>query len=94
MSFSNSTFTIEINGVPSAAFEAKWHGEADAISRSWVNVHWAQLSAKGRHGSDMPPVAKVRLARPDEQARYGAGGVAAEFHQGVKLILFVDLGFS
>jgi hypothetical protein len=34
MSFSFSIFAIEVDGVPTIAFRAKWYGEADGISRA------------------------------------------------------------
>jgi hypothetical protein len=40
MSFSFSTFTVEIDGVPTIALRAKWYAEADDICRGWANLNW------------------------------------------------------
>ena len=36
MSFSFSTSTVEIDGVPTIALRAKWHAETDDICRGWT----------------------------------------------------------
>jgi hypothetical protein len=90
MSFSQSTFTIEINGAAALVFQAKWHSEADEISRGWTEYHRDQLSTKGRFGSDFPSIVKVRVARPNEKAAYDESG-RAEFYEGVKLVYLIDL---
>ena len=50
MSYSNSTFTVEITGVPAVVFQTKWHREADEVCRSWAQQHWKQLTTRGRLG--------------------------------------------
>jgi hypothetical protein len=69
MSFSNSTFTVEISGIAAAAFQVKWHSEAD-VCRAWVQQHWDQLKTNRRHGSQLPAVVRLRLAHADEKAAY------------------------
>ena len=46
MSFSFSTFTIEVDGVPTIAFRAKWYAEADDICRGWANLNWDEIYAE------------------------------------------------
>jgi hypothetical protein len=92
MSFSLSTFTVELNGTPTIAFQVKWHAEADEICREWVQSHWDQVSTKGPYGTDLPPFVKVRLAHPPERAKYEAEGDGVEFCGEVKVVKLVDLG--
>jgi hypothetical protein len=73
MTYSISTFAIEIDATPTAVLQAKWQSEADEICRGWTQHHWEQLLTKGRHGLEFPPVVKVRLARSDERAAYDQG---------------------
>ena len=79
MDFSLSTFTVEINQIPTLVFQAKWATEADDIGFGWAKDHAQQISTKGSHGTDLPAVIKVRVARPDEKAAYEAEGTNTEF---------------
>ena len=91
MSFSLSTFTVEINGTPTIAFQARWHAEADDICRGWANLHWDEISSKGpRSGVALPPIIKVRLARASEKAAYKASGDDVEFYGEMKIVKLVD----
>ena len=94
VSFSNSTFTLEVNGTPTVVFQAKWHGEADEVGHGWVGYHSSQLSTKGLYGTDLPLVIKVRIARQAEKVSYEAGQSSAEFHEGVKIVYLVELDAS
>jgi hypothetical protein len=91
MSYSNSTFTIEISGMAAAVFKAKWYSEADEICRAWAQRHWEQLTTKGQRGSDLPAVVRLRLARADEKAAYDQASEEAEHHDGVKVVILVDV---
>ena len=91
MTYSISTFTIEIDGTATAVLQAKWHSEADEICQGWTQYHWEQLLTKGRHGLEFPPIVKVRLARADERAAYNEGATV-EFYEDVKIVYLVDLG--
>jgi hypothetical protein len=91
MSFSLSTFTVEINGTPTIAFQARWHAEADDICRGWANLHWDEISSKGpRSGVALPPIIKVRLARASEKAAYNVAGNDVEFYGEVKIVKLID----
>lgn len=68
MSFSLSTFTVEINGRPTIAFKAKWQAEADEISRGWINLHWGEITEERIGGVAIPLAIKVRLASASERA--------------------------
>jgi hypothetical protein len=91
MSFSLSTFTVEINGTPTIAFQARWHAEADEICRGWANLHWDEISSKGpRSGVALPPIIKVRLARAPEKEAYQVAGDEVEFFGEVKIVKLID----
>jgi hypothetical protein len=91
MSFSLSTFTVEINGTPTIAFQARWHAEADDICRGWANLHWDEISSKGpRSGVALPPIIKVRLARASEKAAYQVAGDDVDFFGEVKTVKLID----
>jgi hypothetical protein len=86
MSFSLSTFTIEIKSVAMVAFQAKWHDEADRVCRQWLQAHWGELAASGPAGIELPPISKLRLARPAERAAYEAAENGVEFVSDVKVV--------
>jgi len=91
MSYSISTFTVEINGVPAVVFQTKWHSEADEICRAWANQHWDQLITKGRQGLEFPPIIKLRLAHADEKEAYVHGTSGAEYYEGVTVVYLLDI---
>ena len=91
MSFSLSTFLVEINGTPTITFQAKWHAEADRICRGWSDLHWDEL-LKEQHGrlELPPPINKVRLATSVEKAAYEAADQDVEIYGEVKIVRLVD----
>jgi hypothetical protein len=91
MDFSQSTFTVEINQMPTLVFQAKWASDAEDIGFAWAQDHPQQISTKGPHGTDLPAVIKVRVARPTERAAYEDEGNSSETYKGVKLVYLVDL---
>jgi hypothetical protein len=92
MSYSNSTFAVEISGVPAVVFQTKWRSKADEICRAWAQQHWNQLTTRGRHGGlELPPIVKLRLAHTDEKAAHEAASKGAEYHEGVKVVYLVDM---
>jgi hypothetical protein len=72
-------------------FQAKWATEAEDIGFGWAKDHSHQISTKGPHGTDLPAVIKVRVARPDEKATYEVKGNNVDFYAGVKIVYLVDL---
>jgi hypothetical protein len=86
LSFSPSTFTLEIDGKPTLVFQTKWQGDADELGRDWVKSHWDQLVSKDRYGNDLPPILKVRMARSTEKSAYDAAAESAEPFQDVKMV--------
>jgi hypothetical protein len=90
LSFSFSTFTLEIDGKPTLIFQAKWQAEADELSREWVQAHRDQLVTKDRYGNDFPPILKVRIAKSAEKAAYDVGAENAGVYRDVKVVKLVD----
>jgi hypothetical protein len=86
MSFSFSTFAVEIDCIPTIAFQAKWQAEADRICREWIQSRWDELAKKGPSGIDLPPIFKLRLARSSERAAYEADRAIAELFGEVKIV--------
>ena len=90
MSFSNSTFTVEINGAPIFVFQAKRHSDAEEICREWTEGYLADLLAKEVLVYDGNPSVKVRLARANELTAYKAAPDASTSPDDVKLVYLVD----
>ena len=88
MPFSNSTFTVDINGVPIFVFQAKRHGDAEEVCREWTETYLADLVAKDLVVYDANSSIKVRLARSDELTAYQT---ATSSSDDVKLVYLVNL---
>ena len=88
--YSLSVFTLEINGKPKLAFQAKWHAEADRLGRDWVYSHRHQISSKGRYGTELPPLISVRMALAAERAAFEADSTDDEFYEGVKIVRLIE----
>ena len=91
MSFTPSTFTIEINGVPTVAFQTKWQADADQTCRDWLHAHWDKLSERGPGGIELSPTFKLRLARPSEREAYEVGGTGFEFCGVVRVVNLIEV---
>jgi hypothetical protein len=91
MTYSDSTFTTEINGVPAIVFQTKWHATAERISRAWTQQHWDKLTTAGPRGLAWPPTVKLRLARADEKFAYEVEGNGSELHDDIKVVYLVDM---
>jgi hypothetical protein len=90
MSFSLSTFTVEINGTPTVAFQAKWQTEADEICRA--NLHRDEIAEEQVGGIPTQPVIKVRLAStPEKAAYYEPAASVIEFFGNVKIVKLIDV---
>src|ERR1700761_8887069 len=90
MTFSLSTFVVEVDARPVIAFQAKWQAEADQICRDWIDAHWQELTTKGASKIDFPPLFKLRLARTSERAAYEAGGSGVELFEDVPVVKLID----
>jgi hypothetical protein len=89
MDFSRSTFTVEVNQIPTLVFQAKRAAEAEDIGFGWAHDHSHQISSKGSQGTDLPAVIKVRVARSDEKAAYQAGK-NPEIYRGITIVYLAD----
>jgi hypothetical protein len=90
LSFSLSTFTVELNGMPTVVFQAKWHAEAEDICRGWANSHWDAITEQHISGITIAPVIKVRLASAIEKAAYEAAGDQIEFFGELQIVRLSD----
>jgi hypothetical protein len=86
LSFSPSTFTLEIDGKPTLVFQTKWQGDADELCRDWVQSHRDEIVSKDRHGNELPPVLRVRMARSTEKLAFDAAAESAEPFRDVKVV--------
>ena len=91
MDFVRSTFIVVVNETPTIVFQAKRASEAEEIAFGWAHLHSSQLSTKGTHGTDLPSVIKVRIAKPAEKKAYEAEGGKSEFYEGTKIVYLVEL---
>lgn len=89
--FVRSTFVVVVNETPTIVFQTKWASEAEDIAFGWANLHSSQLSTKGAHGTDLPSVIKVRIAKPAERTAYEAESHTWEFYEGTKIAYLVEL---
>jgi hypothetical protein len=89
--YSLSIFTLEINGKPKLAFQAKRHAEADRLGRDWVYSHLDQISSKGPYGTELPPLISVRMALAAERAAFEADSNDDEFYDGVKIVRLIEI---
>lgn len=89
MSFSLSTFTVEIDGRPTIVFQTKWQAEADEMCRSWVDTHWDEIAKTQINRIEVPIVLKVRLARAAEKAAYAAEAGNSEFLNGARIVSLI-----
>jgi len=90
--FSLSIFTIEVDGKPTLAFEAKRYSEAEAICRD------EQLRTKlgALESGDFPlsgenAILDVRLANRDEAARYKQAAAGSHSTDDLLLVYLVEL---
>ena len=90
MDFSPTTFTIEINGIPTVAFQSKWQADADQICRDWLHTHWDELTERGPAGVELPPIFKLRLARSSERQAYEVGGAGFEFCGVIRVVNLIQ----
>jgi hypothetical protein len=91
MIFVRSIWTLEIDGKPTLAFEAKKYREANEIChQEWLRVELGQQKIKDlplcRADSDL----RIRLARPDEMALYRQAAEANKSSDD-KLVYLIEL---
>jgi hypothetical protein len=67
-----STFTIEIDRQPVLVLQTKWQREAEEMCQEWLRTNLTALKSNGVPLCDAKSETHVRLARPDEKARWQA----------------------
>ena len=90
MSFSLSTFTLDIDGKPILVLRAKWQVDADEICRAWVHAHWNELTREGPYGAELPPAIRLRMARATEKAAYETNAPSALLFHDVSIVMLTD----
>ena len=91
MIFARSIWTLEIDGKPTLAFEAKKYREADEIChQEWLRVELGQQKI-----NDVPLCCadsdlRIRLARPDEMVLYRQAA-EADKSSNDKLVYLIEL---
>jgi hypothetical protein len=96
VSFSQSTFTLDIDGKPTLVLRTKWRVNAEDYCRNWVQAHRDELPTKGPYGSDLPlisrPAITLRMARAVEKAVYEASADSAQLFDDVSVFILTDVG--
>ena len=87
MSFSLSTFTLDIDEKPTLVLRAKWQADADEICRAWVHAHWNELTREGPYGAELPPAIRLRMARATEKAAYETNAHSALLFYDVSIVM-------
>jgi hypothetical protein len=90
VSFSLSTFTLDIDGKPTLVLRTKWQADADEICRAWVQAHWEELTRKGPYGAELRPTIRLRMARPAEKAAFEANAHSALLFYDVSIVMLTD----
>ena len=87
-----SMFTIEIDGKPTLALEAKKHSEAENISEQpTLRTSLTALKSNGVPLCEENSLFKVRLARPAEAAIYRQSIESTKSLDGLKVVYLLDV---
>ena len=86
-----STFTIEIDRQPVLVLQAKWQREAEGICQEWLQTNLTALTSNGVPLCDAKSEAHVRLAHPDERARYWEASQTPRSPDDIKVVYLVEL---
>jgi hypothetical protein len=90
--FSLSVFTIEINGKPTLAVQAKRHREVEVFcEQDWLRADLLALTSNGRPLYDAGASLKVRLARSEEVAVYRQATEAITSSDDFNVVYLVDV---
>jgi hypothetical protein len=86
-----STFTIEIDRQPVLVLQTKWQREAEEMCQEWLRTNLAALKSNGVPLCDAKSEAHVRLARPDEKARYWEASETSRSPDDIKVVYLVEI---
>jgi hypothetical protein len=91
MIFAPSIWTLEIDGQPTLAFEARKYREADEICRrEWLRFEFGQQKINDVPLCRADPDLRIRLARPDEVFLYRQAAEANKLSDD-KLVYLIEL---
>jgi hypothetical protein len=87
-----SIFTIEIDGRPTLALQAKKYSEVEDIcEQQWFRADLTALKSNGVPLCDTMSIFRVRLAHPDEAGVYREAAEAAKPSDGINIVYLVDI---
>jgi hypothetical protein len=87
-----SIFTIEINGKPALAVQAKKHREVEALcEKDGLRAHVSELTSHGVPLCDARSILRVRLAHSDEAALYRQATESNEPSDDIRIVYLVDV---
>ena len=91
MVFARSIWTLEIDGKPTLAFEARKYREADEIChQEWLRVELGQQKINDVPLCGAESDLRIRLARPDEMVLYRQAAEANKSSDD-KLVYLIEL---
>jgi hypothetical protein len=87
-----SVFTIEVDHKPVVAFRCRKYAEAETIcTDERVRKKLSAMSSGGKPLCDEPAILRVRMARPEEKAKYYEQAALQSKHTSLTMIYLVDL---
>jgi hypothetical protein len=96
VSFSQSTFTLDIDGKPTLVLRTKWRVNAEDYCRTWVQANRDEPTTKRADELDLPlisrPAITLRMARAVEKAVYEASADSAQLFDDVSVFILTDVG--
>jgi hypothetical protein len=90
--FSLSIFTIEVNGTPTVALQAKKHRDAERLcEHDRLRTKLSTLTSHGIPLCDARATMKVRLATTEEAVHYRQATQSTEPSSAFNIVYLVDL---
>ena len=90
--FTLSVFTIEINGTPTVALQAKRHKDAESLcEQDRLRTDLSTLTSNGNPLCNPSATLKVRLATPAETVLYRQATQSTEPSDDINVVYLVDL---
>jgi hypothetical protein len=90
--FTLSIFTVEINGTPTVALQAKRHKDAESLcEQDRLRTDFSTLTSNGSPLWDASAVVNVRLATPAEAVLYRQARQSTEPSDDINVVYLVNL---
>jgi hypothetical protein len=90
--FTLSIFTMEINGTPTVALQAKRHKDAESLcEQDRLRTDLSTLTCNGSPLWDASAIMNVRLATPAEAVLYRQATQSTEPSDDINVVYLVDL---